>query len=312
MQTTNYETILGFNPVSDTIGVRQVDVTPQMASMILVQLNKDNRKIVNSQVTKISKSIREDGWLEDGQPLTFNREGNITEGQHRLHAIISEDVTVPMIVVTGVTLDCFTRCAPAKPRRPEDEIQRKDKLAKPAEVSALRQLLSRRRGEKLNMKNAIEQWNFWREDVRAGRDLVDDFFDSTTDFDPYERTFSAWAALCVRMGYKETAETLLSCLKAEILDDDSVSCLTREFIKYFKEYNWNMPAAGRTELIYQLLCVATDRLLKKPNGDIQLGVTPDKMNHTSLSNSGTYRKFLDDPDGIGDEPYFKDGFDPDN
>ena len=56
----------------------------------------------------------------------------------------------------------------------------------------------------------------------------------------------------------------------------------------------------------------SSRLLKKPNGDIQLGVTPDKMNHDSLSNSGIYRKFLDDPDGIGNEPYFKPGFDPDN
>ena len=83
--------------------------------------------MTNSQVNKIAKSIRTDGWLRDGQPLTFNIEGNITEGQHRLHAIVAEDVTVPMIVVLGVQLDCFTNVAPASPRRPEDEIQRKDK-----------------------------------------------------------------------------------------------------------------------------------------------------------------------------------------
>ena len=130
MTTTNSD-ILGFNPISNTISTFEMDVSPQMAQYILIHHNKDNRKVTNSQVNKISKSIREDGWLRDGQPLTFNVEGNITEGQHRLHAIVAEGVTVPMVIVLGVELDCFTNVAPAKPRRPEDEIQRNDKSAKP-------------------------------------------------------------------------------------------------------------------------------------------------------------------------------------
>ena len=114
MTTSFQDTILGFNPVSKTVEVFQLDITPQMDQYILIHHNKDNRKVTNSQVNKIAKSIRTDGWLEDGQPLTFNIEGNITEGQHRLHAIVAEDVTVPMIVVLGVQLDCFTNVAPAK------------------------------------------------------------------------------------------------------------------------------------------------------------------------------------------------------
>ena len=109
------------------IKVFEMDVTPSIAQYILIHHNKDNRKVTNSQINKIAKSIREDGWLRDGQPLTFNVDGNITEGQHRLNAIVAEDVTVPMIIVLGVELNCFTNTAPAKPRRPEDEIQRKDK-----------------------------------------------------------------------------------------------------------------------------------------------------------------------------------------
>ena len=120
------ETILGFDPLSKEIKVFEIDVTPSIAQYILIHHNKDNRKVTNSQINKIAKSIREDGWLRDGQPLTFNVDGNITEGQHRLNAIVAEDVTVPMIIVLGVELNCFTNTAPAKPRRPEDEIQRKD------------------------------------------------------------------------------------------------------------------------------------------------------------------------------------------
>ncbi len=297
MTTSFQETVLGFDPISEGIQVFELDVTPSIAQYILIHHNKDNRKVTNSQVNKIAKSIRVDGWLRDGQPLTFNVEGNITEGQHRLHAIVAEDVTVPMIVVLGVDTDCFTNTAPAKPRRPEDEIQRKDKSAKAAEVSTLRQLLKRRQGVQLSMKNAIQQWEFWRQDVRAGLDLVDGFFDEVSEFNPWQRTFSAWAALMISIGEKEAAENFLDLLADQILRDPPHAKLAIEFQNFLMDkffvYGSN---TGRTEIIYNLLCVASDRVLKKPNGEIQLNITPDKLNHTYLKQQGVYRKFLENAD----------------
>ena len=85
---------------------------------------------------------------EDGQPLTFNNDGNITEFQHRLFAIVETGVTVRVVVVLGVDVGCFTKCAPTKPRKAEDgEIQRKDKTATQSGASTLRQLLKRRQGD---------------------------------------------------------------------------------------------------------------------------------------------------------------------
>ena len=291
------ETILGFDPLSKEIKVFEMDVTPSIAQYILIHHNKDNRKVTNSQINKIAKSIREDGWLRDGQPLTFNVDGNITEGQHRLNAIVAEDVTVPMIIVLGVELNCFTNTAPAKPRRPEDEIQRKDKSAKPAEVSTLRQLLKRRQGVQLSMKNAISQWEFWQNDVRSGLDLVDEFFDQVSQFDAWKRTFAAWSALMISIGEKEAAENLLDMVADRILRDPPHSTLSDDFIGFLNDkffvYGSN---AGRTEIIFNLLCVASDRVLKKSNGEIQLNITPDKLNHTYLKNQGVYRKFLENVD----------------
>ena len=54
MTTTNSD-ILGFNPISNTISTFEMDVSPQMAQYILIHHNKDNRKVTNSQVNKISK-----------------------------------------------------------------------------------------------------------------------------------------------------------------------------------------------------------------------------------------------------------------
>lgn len=192
-QTIN-QFVLGFDPCSKEYKTFIIDVTPSIAKYILEHHNKDNRKIVKSQVKSIARSIRKDGWLEDGQPLTFNVEGNITEAQHRLLAIIETGVTVRMIVVLGVDIGCFTKCAPAKPRKAEDEIQRKDKTATQSEVSTLRQVLVRRQGVKLTIQNAIEQWLGWRYVVREGRKLVDEFFDSVDDYNPWERTFAAWVS----------------------------------------------------------------------------------------------------------------------
>ena len=308
MTATLNETILGFNPISNDIEVFEQNITAQIAQYILIHHNKDNRKITNSQVNKIAKSIRTDGWLKDGQPLTFNKEGNITEGQHRLHAIVSEDVTVPMIVVLGVELDCFTNVAPPKPRKPDDEIQRKDKSAKPAEISSLRQLLKRSQGVQLSMKNAIIQWKYWKGDVRSGLDLVDGFFDEVSQFDPWKRTFAAWAALMISIGESEGAENLLDLISDKILRDPPHSTLAGDFLEFL---NTDMFVfgnnAGRTDVIYNLLCVASDRILKRPNGEIQLNITPEKLNHTSLKNSGVYRKFLDDPQNLTDSVYFNTG-----
>ena len=300
MHNTNdvHVDILGFNPITDEIQVFRHDVTPDMARHILDYLNKDNRKMIKSQVNKIAKSIRVDGWLEDGQPLTFNKEGNITEAQHRLEAIIMEDVTVPMVIVLGVDTGCFTKCAPAKPRRAEDEIQRKDKTATQSEVSTLRQLLVRRQGSKLSIQNAIEEWTKWRFTVREGRKLVDDFFDNVDDYNPWERTFAAWASLMVSVGQEDIAETFMSLLQSEVLDDESACRLTKDFRDFFEKHSTYMSNAGRTEFVYKLLCLCADRLMKKPNGDIELDLTLDKLDHDRLSKRGFYRKFLENPDNL--------------
>lgn len=290
--------ILPFNPISEEYRVDIFDITPEMAEYILINHNKDNRKIVKSQVNKIAKSIRTDGWLEDGQPLTFNTDGNITEFQHRLLAILETGITARTIVVTGVTPACFSRCAPAKPRRAEDEIQRKDKTATQSEVSTLRQLLARRQGETLTIQNSIDQWIYWRYYVREGRTLVDAFFDSVDDYNPWQRTFAAWASLMVSVGEEETASNFMSLLQEEVTGDGQASCLTREFRDFFKEHSVYMSNTGRTELIYQMLCVSADKLSKKPDGDIQFGLSIDQMNHEYLKKKGTYRKFLDNPDNI--------------
>ena len=292
------EKVLGFNAYSKEADSFIIEITPKQAQYILDNHNEDNRKLVKSQVNNIVRSINNDGWLFDGQPLTFNIEGNITEFQHRLHAIVETGVTAKISVTLGVATGCFTKCAPAKPRKAEDEIQRKDKTATQSEASTLRQVLIRRKGAKLTIQNAIDKWIFWKKYVREGRKLVDTFFAETDEYNPWERTFAAWGALMKSIGQEKIVEDFLDLLQSEIKDDTSPCCLTREFDDFWCKHQVRMSNTGRTELVWQLLCVASDRMIKDPTGNTQLNLKIDKCNHEYLSKKGVYRKFLENPQNI--------------
>ena len=290
--------VLGFNPKSETYQTFMTEITPQKAKYILDNHNYDNRKMKMGQVNNIVSSILNDGWLNDGGALTFNVEGNITEFQHRLKAIVISQKTVTAPVVTGVSTDCFTKTAAPKPRRPVDEIQRKDPDALDSEVTTLREFLQRRGGVKLNMQNAVEQWDEWKDVIRAGQKIIDGFFDEVTEYSAYRRNFAAWAAHLYNVNRKDVAETFLGLLQSEVLDEGESYKLTKDFMKFFADNSWTFGNAARATFMYQLLCVCADRIKKTPTGAIQLAVSLDKLNHDTLRRKGFYREFLYDPDGL--------------
>ena len=90
----------------------------------------------------------------------------------------------------------------------------------------------------------------------------------------------------------------MSLLQSEVLDDESACRLTKDFREFFEKHSTYMSNAGRTEFVYKLLCLCADRLMKKPNGDIELDLTLDKLDHDKLSKRGSYRKFLENPDNL--------------
>ena len=82
------KSLLPFDPKTEEYKSYVLDIDVNIASYILNYHNCDNRKFSNSQINNIYKSISLSGWLIDGQPITFNVDGNLTEGQHRLAAIV--------------------------------------------------------------------------------------------------------------------------------------------------------------------------------------------------------------------------------
>lgn len=76
-------------------------VSPEIATWWL-EMNLHNRNLNKIRVTQLAKDMREGLWVINGEPIQFDREGRLINGQHRLHAIVASGVTLQMLVVRGL------------------------------------------------------------------------------------------------------------------------------------------------------------------------------------------------------------------
>ena len=256
---------LPFNPLSKTREAQVIAMTPAMARMILAHHNDDNRKMAPSQVNKIGQSVKTHGWLFDGQAITFNYQGNLTEGQHRLKFIaMQDDGEYDVVVVVGVEPDTFSNAALGKARRPHDEIYRKDKTAKASQTAALGDIMKRRKGEKFTINTAVRNWEDWKDEIIKGEDLCNTFLSGTSDYSSQTKTIVAWASLCVNAKYAEQVEAFLDLLKDQV-NEKGDTRLTKDFYETFKDLSWKMGNEPKLTLMYNMLCTAMDRFLERPD-----------------------------------------------
>lgn len=294
-QETDVFNVLSFNPKSNEYQCFIVDLTPAQAQHILDYYNKDNRKVTKSQVNKIYNSIENDNWLLDGQPMTFNTAGNLTEFQHRLYALAKcqKDRTFKVVVVTGVDTDTFSKTATNKARKPIDEIQRKYLKAHYEEVSILGDVLKRRRSYRLSMQNAIPSYEDWIKNIKNSMSVSGDYENLLDKYSLQRKTVRAYISLCERYGYLEECKTLLELLNNE-LDEaggDSVT-LAYQFANFWNKNAVDLSNEKRMDFLYAMLCVATDRIIARDDGMINFDVNPSGLEHYEMEKQGVYRKFL--------------------
>ena len=78
-------------------------ITPALATEWLALRYDGQRIIKERQVQKIATAISRNGWRENGATIVFNRDGDLIDGQHRLHAIVRADRSVWSLVVNNVS-----------------------------------------------------------------------------------------------------------------------------------------------------------------------------------------------------------------
>lgn len=74
-----------------------VFVTPQFAKKAL-EKNK-NRRLTTKHVNKFCRLIKQGDFRFNGDTISFNTDGELVDGQHRLTAIVKTQIALPMIVI---------------------------------------------------------------------------------------------------------------------------------------------------------------------------------------------------------------------
>ena len=283
-QQTAISNCLSFNPVSDSYHVLNdgypIDITPVMARYILVNHNYENRPVSKTQVNKIYKSIIQDAFYGDGQPITFNTNGNLTEKQHTLMAIerMPKGSKFSMLVVVGVEPDTFSKSTAARTRTAKDEMQRRDPKATNTDFTTLCDLL-RRQGIKSVTANMIyDQWLTWKDSVKEGLRVSDSFFSTTNDsvFTQIRKTMNAFCTLSYCAGKEKEVNTLLEYLTQVYVEDGYPTTLAKGFDDYFNARSVQMHNTAKGDMFFAMLCHALDLLIERDDGLIRFVDRDDK------------------------------------
>lgn len=83
------------------ITIERIKICPEMA-LEMLDHNTDNRKLRPAQVTKLARDMQEGRWIFNGEPIVFDTNGKLKQGQHRLFAIVESEMPFEFIVVRGV------------------------------------------------------------------------------------------------------------------------------------------------------------------------------------------------------------------
>ena len=78
-----------------------VTITPKMASKLL-DSNPNNRNINQARVSEYSQTIGTGHWLETGESIIINWDGDLMDGQHRLLGCEDSGKPIVSVVVTDV------------------------------------------------------------------------------------------------------------------------------------------------------------------------------------------------------------------
>lgn len=82
----------------------EVRVTPPMAKRWL-ERNESNRKVSRARVNAYARDMAAGHWARSPHGIVFNENGDLLDGQHRLHAIVAANVAIRMLVVRGADHD---------------------------------------------------------------------------------------------------------------------------------------------------------------------------------------------------------------
>jgi len=95
-------------------------ITPTMAKLYIQNNYGKQRSLSESHVVHLAQQMKAGQWACNGEPIIFDENDNLIDGQHRLNAIIRSGVAIDTLVVTGVKQSTFVTINSGKSRSNSD------------------------------------------------------------------------------------------------------------------------------------------------------------------------------------------------
>ena len=92
------------DPVSSTYEAHVVFITPEIAKLWLAR-NTDNRNLRRGRARVLGEDMERGQWRENGESMSFDTNGVLVNGQHRLQAVINSGHGFMATVTLGVEPD---------------------------------------------------------------------------------------------------------------------------------------------------------------------------------------------------------------
>jgi hypothetical protein len=130
-------------------------VTPALAEEMLKR-NTSNRNIRPNWVEYLARQIIVGGWKLTTDAVGIRKDGVLTNGQHRLLAVIKADIPAIMLVVRGIEADAYLVTDRGRSRSLNDVL----KLGTPliADANLIAEVLGRPRLSEPEVKDVVTWW----------------------------------------------------------------------------------------------------------------------------------------------------------
>lgn len=98
-------------------------IGPDVARAYLALNLPNNRTYRSNYATELALEMKQGRWRESGDPIRFDTNGHLIDGQHRLNAVILANVALPFVVMRGIAADAVHVIDTGKSRRPADALK---------------------------------------------------------------------------------------------------------------------------------------------------------------------------------------------
>lgn len=122
---------------------RVLTVTPKIAKDWLEENNNRNRNILDHVVDKYARDMLAEPsrWVYTGDPIQFDANGDLLNGQHRLSAVVKSNTAQKFLIVEGLDTEAQDAMDSNAPRRTGQQLQMYGIKNGPQVTSVIRMLL---------------------------------------------------------------------------------------------------------------------------------------------------------------------------